>query len=622
MRCRQLAVLGLGAALLGCPQDVRGLEDAGVARDSGSAPVDAGAAASDAGRPVCGDDHVDLGEVCDGTALGGATCETIGVGGGALACASDCQSFDLSGCQACTPACGARVCGEEPVCNSSCGVCATDEACTPDGRCVPTCELGDVRCTPDGVGFNGCGPNDALGVLDFGPRVACAGGGQCVEGARPPCTRLECAPADVMLLIDRSARISQDSVWSWMKETVSARIAMHDSAGRFGLVQFPEAQCAPGPVVPLAANASGSIEQSMSPPGPEASVPIAASLQAARAQFRSGIDAQAVLLVTAGDETCDTPQAATLAAARLFRMGVKVYVVGVTAQANMQLLDAVAMAGGTEQAYRADAHQELEDALTQAFMRMGACENRTSVVSAGYYHACRLAPDGRIDCWGRTTDARLMPPNVDYKQLAAGTDNACAVGTDDLVRCWGRNQRGQNDAPPGAFVQVSGGDSHFCGLRLGGELACWGYDDAGQASPPAGTFKQVTAGAFHGCAIRMDDTVQCWGGAVALSGTYLQIDGGGFGTCGVRTDGTLACTSGEDPPRGGFLQVSKGPSHACAISEDRTLACWGSNHLGQSDAPAGQFVSVAVNNEYACAVDTEEQVVCWGNGSNGQTSPP
>ena len=53
----------------------------------------------------CGDNQVDLayGEVCDDTDLNGETCASQGSGSGDLACASNCQTFNLSGCEG---ACG------------------------------------------------------------------------------------------------------------------------------------------------------------------------------------------------------------------------------------------------------------------------------------------------------------------------------------------------------------------------------------------------------------------------------------------------------------------------------------------------------------------------------------
>lgn len=49
----------------------------------------------------CGDDVVEGTESCDGAALGGETCESLGYGSGALTCTAGC-GFDVSGCVAAT----------------------------------------------------------------------------------------------------------------------------------------------------------------------------------------------------------------------------------------------------------------------------------------------------------------------------------------------------------------------------------------------------------------------------------------------------------------------------------------------------------------------------------------
>jgi len=48
--------------------------------------------------PACGNNTIELGEVCDGTDLGGETCITKGFDSGTLACAGNCLSFDTTEC--------------------------------------------------------------------------------------------------------------------------------------------------------------------------------------------------------------------------------------------------------------------------------------------------------------------------------------------------------------------------------------------------------------------------------------------------------------------------------------------------------------------------------------------
>ncbi|MEZ4449927.1 MAG: hypothetical protein R3B09_10650 [Nannocystaceae bacterium] len=50
-------------------------------------------------EPICGDGHMDPGEVCDGDDLGGQTCAKNPMwGGGDLTCAADCASLDYTAC--------------------------------------------------------------------------------------------------------------------------------------------------------------------------------------------------------------------------------------------------------------------------------------------------------------------------------------------------------------------------------------------------------------------------------------------------------------------------------------------------------------------------------------------
>ncbi len=97
------------------------------------------------GQIVCGNNTVEGTEACDGTQLNGQTCETQGFGPGTLVCNGDCSGFDTAGCGAeCQPQCGTRVCGPDPICNESCGQCGAFENCSDEGQCVKTCDFDEV----------------------------------------------------------------------------------------------------------------------------------------------------------------------------------------------------------------------------------------------------------------------------------------------------------------------------------------------------------------------------------------------------------------------------------------------------------------------------------------------
>lgn len=79
---------------------------------------------------MCGNGSVDMGEDCDGDDLGGATCETMGFAGGALACDGTC-TYDTAAC-------------------TSCGNDVIDGAEECDGI-----DLGGNGCADLGMGFTG-----------------------------------------------------------------------------------------------------------------------------------------------------------------------------------------------------------------------------------------------------------------------------------------------------------------------------------------------------------------------------------------------------------------------------------------------------------------------------------
>jgi sugar lactone lactonase YvrE len=119
-----------------------------------SAPVDAGVeaspeAATEAGPveasvpeagPLCGNGVIDPGETCDGALLGGATCNSTAKpsGGGTLACAANCLSYNVSAClcagtlslcQTGTPAC-VDLANDPKNCGTCGNTCDASSACT------------------------------------------------------------------------------------------------------------------------------------------------------------------------------------------------------------------------------------------------------------------------------------------------------------------------------------------------------------------------------------------------------------------------------------------------------------------------------------------------------------
>jgi hypothetical protein len=124
--------------------------------------------------PACGDGvRNQPSEICDGADLGGVTCQEIGFLGGTLACASDC-TFDASACTG-TPSCG------DGIVNRPDEQC--DRADLADASCASLGLLtGTLSCNADctflTAGCTGTGETEPARI-DFGPESAiCSGGAE------------------------------------------------------------------------------------------------------------------------------------------------------------------------------------------------------------------------------------------------------------------------------------------------------------------------------------------------------------------------------------------------------------------------------------------------------------
>jgi cysteine-rich repeat protein len=129
---------------------------------------------------LCGNGALDSGEQCDGAALGGQTCESLGQGyvGGALACAASC-TFNTAACE--LPTCGNGVLDAQEQCD---GVLMGGQTCTTVGAfiggtllCLPSCAFDVSGCLPitcgDGVISAGEACDDANTSSGDGCNILC-----------------------------------------------------------------------------------------------------------------------------------------------------------------------------------------------------------------------------------------------------------------------------------------------------------------------------------------------------------------------------------------------------------------------------------------------------------------
>ncbi len=137
----------------------------------------------------CGEDPL-CGESC-GTCGANSTCNTSGICECDFvdcegSCCDDGQVCADSAC--CTPDCGERECGPEPVCGTICGDCGAGEECTMSGECSSGCtpDCGTMVCGPDPVCQLSCG--------DCPVNTYCTTDGQCISGCVVDCSGRECGP--------------------------------------------------------------------------------------------------------------------------------------------------------------------------------------------------------------------------------------------------------------------------------------------------------------------------------------------------------------------------------------------------------------------------------------------
>src|SRR5439155_1174547 len=109
-------------------------------------------------------------------------------------------------------------------------------------------------------------------------------------------------------------------------------------------------------------------------------------------------------------------------------------------------------------------------------------------IEAGASHACAVAMNGTVTCWGNDADGQATPPGGSFVALSAGTNHAGAIRPNSTIACWGDNTSGQATPPTGTFGALRAGSAHTCGLKTDESVVCWGDNTYGQSSPPARRF--------------------------------------------------------------------------------------------------------------------------------------
>ena len=182
-----------------------------------------------------------------------------------------------------------------------------------------------------------------------------------------------------------------------------------------------------------------------------------------------------------------------------------------------------------------------------------------------------------------------------YTVISAGDYHTCAVKSDHTVRCWGRNTNGQlgNNTTTSSSVpvQVSGmsvavsvtaGISHTCSVSTSGTANCWGANNYGQVGDGSNTQRltpafvsglgngtaAISTNGEHTCALRTNGSVMCWG-----------LNNGGYLGNGTITSSNIPVqVIGMET---GVMAISNSYNHNCALKNNGFAYCWGVNAYGQ-----------------------------------------
>jgi len=276
-------------------------------------------------------------------------------------------------------------------------------------------------------------------------------------------------------------------------------------------------------------------------------------------------------------------------------------------------------------------------------------------IAVGAGHACAVAGDGRVRCWGNnangqlgdgTTDNALRPVLVSgltrVLDIALGSDHSCARLVDRTVRCWGANYLGQlgdgtktDRNTPVEVVGLTGvtriflGGNHTC-AHVGDALKCWGANMDGQLGD--GTTKDRwtpvdvvglpkivggSAGLSHTCAVTDDGTLQCWGW-------------NNSGQLGVDPSTPSRAKPARVEGVTKVKEVGAGLGNTCVRLEDGTVACWGLDTDGElgdgtrvlfrsAPGPVSDIhtaTQLSAGWIHACVRLADGTATCWGDDYN------
>jgi alpha-tubulin suppressor-like RCC1 family protein len=244
---------------------------------------------------------------------------------------------------------------------------------------------------------------------------------------------------------------------------------------------------------------------------------------------------------------------------------------------------------------------------------------------------CRTEFDGRVPC---STTPVAVAGNGRWQAIETGYEHACAIAMDGAVYCWGRNAHGEIGLPPDAeqgcrdqpngycspvpsrlpgdnvFVRISIGAWFSCGITDAGTALCWGWNSTPQGHVPSGPkpgvrFREISRAR---CGLAEDGSVYCW-----------------------NRDARDSTVKLEAPVA--FQSLTVGWEHSCALDLQQQAWCWGDNDAGQLGLGTVEplhvtspvratfdlrFVSLTLPLSATCGLTGRGELHCWGYNARRQ----
>jgi len=165
--------------------------------------------------------------------------------------------------------------------------------------------------------------------------------------------------------------------------------------------------------------------------------------------------------------------------------------------------------------------------------KLDAPNDKYLMIATGSVAACGLrSSNRRVVCWGDDTWGIVSSaPGGVFVTVAVGPEHACAIASDRQMVCWGNGSPGggdgsgatRTDVRPGSYLAVSAGAVHTAALTVGDHFACFGDASAARqcgslsSAENFGGWYQVAAGRGHTCILGDPEgneaigTVECFG---------------------------------------------------------------------------------------------------------------